>query len=124
MTQSLVPQDLMTSGSAAAICRFLTGPDTTVRAGLQALEFLEQTRPDVANEVLCRLYDVACYETEKVFPGSSEPGRWFASVLVGSDLDDGTEVPTADDLEQVRANAVRHLGLREKFFEQSAAALA
>lgn len=120
MTSLCLPLLLQTA-SAARVREFLVSEDTPVDMGYQAMKLLEQSRPAVANEVLCLLFDVACYETEKVFPGSPvEAGRWFASINVGSSLDDGTEIPAGETEAEVQALAVAKLGLREKFYEPAA----
>ena len=84
---------------------------------------MRQSRPALADEVLCRLYDVACYRVgdscfSKDAP-ANEQDLWFVSTLAGTFDDIVESIPLAASLEAAQALAVQHLKLEDVFFGRS-----
>lgn len=67
----------------------------------------------MSDEQLCLAFGFAWYEADHVFPGVGG-AKWFASVLAGSEFDNGRPLPVGDTAEQVQAAVVRTFHLRER----------
>ncbi len=92
----------------------------TVEEGYALFRSVRQSRPALADEVLCRLYDVACYKVgdscfSKDAP-ANEQDLWFVSTLAGTFDDIVESIPLAASLEAAQALAVQHLKLEDVFF--------
>ncbi len=92
----------------------------TVEEGYALFRSVRQSRPALADEVLCRLYDVACYKVgdscfSKDAP-ANEQDLWFVSTLAGTFDDVVESIPLAASLEAAQALAVQHLKLEDVFF--------
>lgn len=93
--------------------------------GLQAMRWLLANRAAVAHTVLCRLYDVACYQVGETcfrdIAPADEHDKWFVATLVEADFDD-VRIPYGDSQSQAESLAVTHLRLADKFFGTEALA--
>lgn len=122
MSATCFPLEFLQTADARRLVTYLVEEVTDTQAGLDAMTWLLANRPAVANEVLCLVYDVACYPVADVFPEQTQDlGKWFASVPVESELP-VDKVPCAATESDVHAAAVAAMGLREKFFGAECAA--
>lgn len=98
---------------------FLLEDSQNAEVGQQAMAFLLENRPVVANEVLCLLYGIAVYQNGNFVPDTApedESSKWFVSVLSGSAMDIGLDLPLADSEEQAYGLAVAGFKLQDTFF--------
>ena len=113
-------EKLVCAGTVAEIMEAITGARACTESGHALMTDLLRTRPDVANEVLCTLYDVAVFKVgDTCFRDSSsteEQDKWFVSTLVGGEIQSSGEIPLADGMTAALRLAVEHLGLVGHFF--------
>ena len=119
MTGTPISQYLSTA-PAPDIVQWLESLETA-ELGQSALHALLVTDPAKGNNVLCELYDVACYKVgDSCFADDApveERGKWFISVIAGTFCDvDMVSLPLADSLSEAQAIAVAELQLKELFF--------
>lgn len=117
----------LATANAQQLHDFLVEDVVDEQDGLSAMRWLLANRATVANAVLCRLYDVACYQVgESCFRDTApadEHDKWFVSTLADSDLA-SVRVPLGASLGDAEALAVSHLQLAAKFFGSVPEALA
>ncbi len=118
-------EHLVKTASAQRLVELLCEEVETEEEGLDVMRRLLAERPAVANEVLCRIYDVACYKVgDSCFRDQApahEHEQWFASTVVGSIVDSDEPVPLAPSEAEAQALAVVHLRLKEHFFGEALA---
>lgn len=117
-------REFASNATASRVVEFLTEEAQTASEGHQLMQHLAATRPEIAHEVLCRLYDVACYKVGDSCFASEAPEdeleKWFVSTLVDETRFDNTElIPLADTLAAAQALAVEKLRLMEIFLEDT-----
>lgn len=112
-------EKMLGEANAEALHAHLCDPAVTLGEGRRALLWLQLNHPDVANDVLCRFYDVACYRVGDVYPNREDIPKadldmWFASTSVESHLP-AASIPLVSSEAGVRAAAVLHLQLDKLF---------
>lgn len=102
----LCPQEMsfLDSANADSALSYLCDEAETAEQGWAAMKYLRENREDVANEVLCILYDVAVKPL-----ASGDDLLWSVPLTSGAALH--------QSLSAARSFAVDDLQLVEKFFE-------
>lgn len=119
-------ESFLRSQDAARIREYLTDEVEEAEAGYDAMRFVKQHRPDVYNEVLCLLYDIANYKTGDTCFAATAPldtlDKFFISVPAGGQFAD--ELPAEagklfDTYEAANAAAVQAFELERLFFGEA-----
>jgi hypothetical protein len=97
----------------------LDEPSVTLGEGRHVLKWLLRARPAVAHEVLCRFYDIACYQVSAVYPDMAgipleDADKWFVSTPLDSCLP-ACDVPLAPTEAAARELAVTCLKLDQLY---------
>jgi hypothetical protein len=105
--------------SVSAVISYLARGDVSEAHGKFAMTELLEENLALANEVLCHLYEIACYHVGSSYAASQAPAedqdKWFVTHLAGLFLDVEI-VPLADSEAHAQSLAVSHLKLKDLFF--------
>lgn len=113
-------QGFLTTADADRLLTYLCEEVEDEKQGRAAMQSLLVERPDVAHDVLCRLYDVSYYKVaDSCFRDQApaeEQEMWFIATAVDSAFESEHPIPSANSEVEARTLAVRHLKLDSLFF--------
>ena len=111
--------EFLDNATAEALHTHLCDPAVDLGEGRSTLEWLLLNRPEVAHEVLCHFYDIACYRVGEVYTDRTDipladMNKWFVSTAAESHLPD-VSIPLALTEAAARSEAVVYLKLDKLF---------